>query len=164
VVVSFSPKEIEEFYAIKSILEGYAARRACVNLSNREIEKLTAINDKLRQLAGEGDLKHFFKVHSDFHETFIRACDNEKLHEMISNLVNKFQRLRLASLSMPGRMQISVQEHEKIVDAFIARDEELAEQLVRKNAEYGGRVLMEGTDGSIPLKPAERLEAMAIDI
>jgi DNA-binding GntR family transcriptional regulator len=65
---------------------------------------------------------------------------------------------------MPGRMQISVQEHEKIVDAFIARDEELAEQLVRKNAEYGGRVLMEGTDGSIPLKPAERLEAMAIDI
>ena len=36
---AFSPKEIEEFYAIKSILEGYAARRACENLSDREIEK-----------------------------------------------------------------------------------------------------------------------------
>jgi len=164
VVVSFSPKEIEEFYAIKSILEGYAARRACLNLTTREIEKLTAINEKLRQLAGEGDLKHFFKVHSDFHDTFIRACNNEKLQEMIGNLVNKFQRLRLASLSLPGRMLISVQEHEKIVDAFLARDEELAEQLVRKNAEYGGRVLMEGAEGAIPFKPSERLEAMAIDI
>src|SRR5512140_2192132 len=47
VVVSFSPKEIEEFYAIKSILEGYAARKACENLSDREIDKLRTINDKL---------------------------------------------------------------------------------------------------------------------
>ena len=164
VVVSFSPKEIEEFYAIKSILEGYAARRACSNLTGREVEKLRAINDKLLQLADEGDLKHFFKVHSDFHEMFIRAADNEKLHDMISNLVGKFQRLRIASLSMPGRMHISVQEHEKIVDAFAARDADLAEQLVRKNAEYGGRVLMEGTEGAVPLKPAERLEMLHMDI
>ena len=47
------------------------------------------------------------------------------------------------SLSLPGRMEISVQEHEKIIDAFRRKDAELAETLVRKNAEYGGRVLME---------------------
>jgi DNA-binding GntR family transcriptional regulator len=164
VVVSFSPKEVEEFYAIKSILEGYAARRACANLTGREVEKLKGINDRLRQLAADGDLKTFFKVHGDFHEMFIKAADNEKLHELISNLVGKFQRLRLASLSLPGRMLISVQEHEKIVEAFMARDENLAEQLVRKNAEYGGRVLMEGKEGAIPMKPAERLEALGMDI
>ncbi len=39
VVVSFSQKDVEEFYAIKSILEGYAARRACENLSDKEIDK-----------------------------------------------------------------------------------------------------------------------------
>jgi DNA-binding GntR family transcriptional regulator len=38
-----------------------------------------------------------------------------------------------------------VQEHEKIIDAFRRKDADLAETLVRKNAEYGGRVLMEGT-------------------
>src|SRR5512143_3710958 len=37
VVISFSERDIEEFYAIKSILEGYAARLACLKLSNREI-------------------------------------------------------------------------------------------------------------------------------
>src|SRR5690349_6633325 len=57
VVVSFSPKEVEEFYAIKSILEGYAARRACINLTAREVDKLKTINEKLRQLADDGDLK-----------------------------------------------------------------------------------------------------------
>lgn len=164
VVVSFSSKEIEEFYAIKSILEGYAANRACHNLTAKEIDKLAAINDKLDHLAEEGDIKNFFKVHNDFHELFRKAADNSKLDEMICGLVSKFQRLRYASLSKPGRMKISVQEHYKIIEAFRARDAALAEQLVRKNAEFGGRVLMEGGASSAPLNSSEELAAAQLDI
>lgn len=142
VVSEFSPKDVEEFYAIKSIMEGYAARKACENLSEKDLDRLQAINDKLAELARSGDIKHFFKIHSDFHELFIKAADNEKLHELINGLVTKFQRLRFTSLSLPGRMEISVQEHEKIIDAFRRKDADLADTLVRKNAEYGGRVLM----------------------
>lgn len=164
VVVSYSEKDVEEFYAIKSILEGYAARRACENLSARELEKLQAINGKLLHLADEGDFKHFFKVHNDFHEMFLRAADNEKLYDLIMNLVGKFHRLRIASLSLPGRMHISVQEHEKIIEAFRNKDADTAENLVRKNAEYGGKVLMQSTEGSRPLKPAEKTAAMHMDL
>jgi DNA-binding GntR family transcriptional regulator len=161
VVTAFSPRDVEEFYAIKSILEGYAARCACEKLSDKDLEKLDAINAKLRQMADEGDVRHFFKIHNDFHDLFIRASDNDKLQELISNLLNKFQRLRVASLSLPGRMHISVQEHEKIIDAFRKRNADLAERLVRKNAEYGGKVLMQG---SSPLKAAERKAALHMDI
>lgn len=142
VVSEFTPKDIEEFYAIKSIMEGFAARLACENLSAKDLDRLQSINDKLAELANSGDIKHFFKVHSDFHELFIKAADNEKLHELIAGLVTKFQRLRFTSLSLPGRMLVSVQEHEKIIDAFRKKDADLAEKLVRKNAEYGGSVLM----------------------
>lgn len=145
IVSEYSPKDVEEFYAIKSIMEGYAARRACEKLSKKDLDRLQAINNKLAELARIGDIKHFFKVHSDFHELFIKAADNEKLHELIAGLVTKFQRLRFTSLSLPGRMEISVQEHEKIIDAFRNKDADLAETLVRKNAEYGGQVLMNGT-------------------
>ncbi|MBT0652138.1 GntR family transcriptional regulator [Geomobilimonas luticola] len=161
VVTAFSPRDVEEFYAIKSILEGYAARCACEKLSDKDLEKLDAINAKLRQMADEGDVRHFFKIHNDFHDLFIRASDNDKLQELISNLLNKFQRLRVASLSLPGRMHISVQEHEKIIEAFRKRNADLAERLVRKNAEYGGKVLMQG---SSPLKAAERKAALHMDI
>jgi len=164
VVVSFTSKEVEEFYAIKSILEGYAAHLACTKLSEKEIDKLSTINEKLKQLADEGDVKHFFKVHNDFHELFRKAADNAKLYDLISSLVGKFQRLRYASLSLPGRMHISVKEHAKIISAFRSRDADLAETLVRKNAEYGGRVLMEGKDGSVPFKPSEKLAAAQVDI
>lgn len=144
VVSEFSQKDVEEFYAIKSILEGYAARRACEKLTEKELDRLQSINDRLAELAGNNDIKTFFKIHSDFHDLFIRAADNEKLRELITSVVTRFQRLRLMSLSLPGRMRISVQEHEKIIEAFRNKDAETAEMLVRKNAEYGGRVLMDG--------------------
>jgi len=164
VVVSFSQRDVEEFYAIKSILEGYAARKACEKLTPREVEKLQSINEKLRHLAQESDIKHFFKVHNDFHDLFIKAADNDKLNELITSLVGKFQRLRIASLSLPGRMKVSVLEHEKIIEAFRNRDGDLAENLVRKNAEYGGKVLVQGGDASIPLKPAERKAVLHMDL
>jgi len=164
VVTAFSARDVEEFYAIKSILEGYAARRACSKLTAKELEKLRTINERLRTLADEGDVKHFFRAHNDFHETFLRAADNEKLYELIINLVNKFQRLRFASLSLPGRMHISVKEHDKIIDAFNQRDADLAETLVRKNAEYGGKVLMQEGTGKPSLKPAEQAASLQLDI
>ena len=164
VVVSFSQRDVEEFYAIKSILEGYAARRACDKLTPREIDKLQAINDKLGLLAKDGDVKHFFKVHNSFHDLFVRAADNEKLTEMITNLVGRFQRLRIASLSLPGRMEFSVREHQKIIDAFRNKDADQAENLVRCNAEYGGKVLMQDGEVMIPLKPSGDNKIIQADI
>ncbi|MDR3580421.1 MAG: GntR family transcriptional regulator [Oryzomonas sp.] len=142
VVSEFSEKDVEEFYAIKSILEGYAARRACEKLTAKELDRLQTINDRLAELASHNDIKAFFKSHNDFHDVFIKAADNEKLRELIKSLVTRFQRLRLMSISLPGRMEISVQEHEKIIEAFRRKDDDAAEMLVRKNAEYGGKVLM----------------------
>lgn len=144
VVREFSQKDVEDFYAIKSILEGYAARQACLRLSDRDIDRLLVNNERLSELARTDDIKTFFKVHNDFHEMFIKAADNEKLRELITSVVTRFQRLRFMSLSLPGRMQTVVQEHAKIIEAFRNRDAALAETLVRKNAEYGGRVLIDG--------------------
>jgi len=142
VVREFNQKDVEEFYAIKSILEGYAARRACEKLTEKELDRLQAINKRLSELAGSNDIKTFFRVHSDFHDLFIKAADNEKLRDLITSLVTRFQRLRLMSLSMPNRMKVSVQEHDKIIEAFRKKDASAAEKLVSKNAEFGGKVLM----------------------
>lgn len=143
VVAQLSERDIEEFYAIKSVLEGFAARMAALKMSEKEIEKLEAINEKLEQLARQGDVKTFFRVHNEFHELFIRAAGNDKLAELIDQLVMKFNRSRMASLSLPGRMEISVNEHRKIIDAFKSRDGERADNLVKKTAAYGAQVLIQ---------------------
>ncbi len=143
VVASLSERDVEEFYAIKIILEGFAARMAAERLSDKDIERLQAINAKLQKLADEGDVKNFFKVHDEFHEVFIRASGNEKLLELINQLVMRFKRLRLASLSQPGRMEISVKEHEQLIEAFKKHDGHVADSLVRHTAIIGAEVLID---------------------
>lgn len=162
VVASLSERDVEEFYAIKIILEGFAARMAAENLTARDIERLEAINERLRQIAREGDVKNFFRVHNEFHEVFIKAAGNEKLYEMINQLVMRFKRLRLASLAQPGRMEISVEEHRNMIQAFKNHDGERADSLVRHTATIGAGVLIQSmaqedqSEGRVPLL-SERL-------
>jgi len=143
VVAALSEQDVQEFYAIKSILEGYAAELAATRLSEKDIEKLEAINEKLKSLAKEGDVKSFFRTHSEFHDLFVKAAGNHKLTELIHQVGMKFNRLRMASLSVQGRMDISVAEHERLIEAFKKQDGEQAENLVKKTAAIGGQVLLE---------------------
>jgi DNA-binding GntR family transcriptional regulator len=143
VVAKHSEKDIEEFYSIKSVLEGYAAQLAAERMTPKDIDKLEAINNRLEKLSKSKDVKTFFRAHNEFHEYFIRAAGNKKLHELIQQLLKKFEYLRIASLSLPGRMEISVQEHKKIIEAFRNNDGLTADLLVRKNAAYGGQVLLQ---------------------
>lgn len=143
VVAALSEQDVQEYYAIKSILEGYAAELAADRLSSKELEKLETINRRLKKLAADGDVKAFYRVHNEFHDLFLKAAGNSKLYELIQQLGMKFNRLRMASLSVEGRMNISVAEHDKLLEAFRTHDGDLAEHLVKKTAAIGGKVLLE---------------------
>jgi DNA-binding GntR family transcriptional regulator len=143
VVASLSERDIEEFYAIKIILEGFAAKMAAENLTVKDIERLESINERLQKMADEGDVKKFFRVHNEFHEVFIKAAGNDKLYEMINQLVMKFKRLRLASLSQPGRMDGSVEEHRNMIQAFKNHDGDCADGVVRHAATIGADALIQ---------------------
>lgn len=164
VVTELSERDVAEFYAIKSILEGYAARLAAKKLDPKDIEKLEQINLRLEQLAAEGDVKNFYRVHNEFHDLFIRASGNEKLAELINQVGMKFNRLRMASLSLPGRMEISVAEHKKIIDAFNGQDGEAADNLVSKTAALGGKVLIQSMTGQTGKTGKDDLMSQALDI
>jgi len=143
VVTALSERAVEEFYVIKSILEGYAAQISAQNMTEKEISKLEALNDRLHLLAEQGDVKNFFKVHNEFHDIFINAAGNEKLAELIHQMLLKFNRFRLASISLPGRMEISVKEHNALIKAFRNKDGAAADALVRKTASFGGQILIQ---------------------
>lgn len=143
VVVDLSERDVEEFYAIKSILEGYAARIAATRMSERDIDKLEMLNRRLSQYARENDARNFYKTHQEFHDLFVAAAGNSKLAELIDQLGLKFSRMRMAALAVPGRMETSVQEHRKIIEALRERNGEKADTMVQETAGLGSRLLRE---------------------
>lgn len=143
VVSPITDKDVREFYVIKGLMEGYAARTACSKLTQKDIKKLENLNAQMKRCAEKNDVKGFFSLDNQFHETFFKACGNEKLCNLINNLVKQFERFRITALSLPGRMQSSVVQHDGIIQAFKDNNAELAEKLVSANAEKGSDVLVE---------------------
>lgn len=143
VVSPITDQDVREFYAIKSLLEGFAAKTACVKLTQKDIKKLESLNSQMERCAEKVDVKGFFKLDNQFHDTFLRSCGNEKLCALVHQLVQQFERFRITALSLPGRMADSVRQHNEIIEAFKNSDMNLVESLVRANAERGRDVLVE---------------------
>lgn len=141
VVASFSAKDVSDFYDLKALLEGYAARCAAKVLSEKDLAKMEAVNRQIEAAAAKKDLRKVLLLHNEFHDIFLKACGNEKLHSIIQGMVMQFQRFRLV-LAMPGKIEGSVRQHQEIVEAFRKRDGTLAEGLVQKNAMYGKKILL----------------------
>lgn len=141
VVSTFSSKDVEDFYELKSILEAFAARKAVEKVTEKDISQMENLNRQLEKMTKKGDLKRAFEIHNDFHHVFLEACGNDKLFHIAKGLEKQFQRFRL-SLSVMGKIEGSIKQHWEIIDAFKRKDRGLVEKLVRENALYGMRVLL----------------------
>ncbi len=141
VVASLSAQDISDFYDLKSLLEGEAARLAVKTLGPKDIERMEAVNRQIESASQRKDIKRVLALHNEFHDIFLQAAGNEKLHAIVQNLVMQFQRFRLI-LAMPGRIEGSIRQHREIIEAFRKKDPDLAEDLVRKNAQYGKKLLL----------------------
>lgn len=140
-VSSFNEKDISEFYELKALLEGFAARKATPNLTDKQIDKMRQLNQQMTKAQSKKDLKNLFKAHNEFHEVFINACGNEKLTSLIHSLVTQFQRFRYL-LALSGTTEGSITQHKEIIKAFNDRNAKQAEKLVMANAIYGEEKLI----------------------
>lgn len=141
IVSPITDKDVIEFYAIKGLLEGYAAKMACCKISDKEIRRMEDLNSQMTKCAERNDVKNFFKLDNQLHDVFLKICGNDKLYNLIHVLVQQFERFRKTSLSLSGRMWSSVKQHNEIIEAFKKRDVDLVERLVKANAEKGGEQL-----------------------
>ena len=134
-------KTLREFYEVKSVLESYAARLSVKRITDAQIDRMEFLNKQLRKCYERSDVSAMVPVHNEFHETFVKACGNDRLSSIIHSLVNQFQRFRIA-LSHTDAVEESIKEHEEIVAAFRARDEERVCTLVAGNSSRGGELLI----------------------
>ena len=148
VVSTLTRKEIEDFYEIKSLLEGYAARVAASRITKKDIDKLKKINEQLEVLSEGNDVEGFFRKNNEFHNTFIALCGNEKLLDIRNTLVRRFLRYRLQALAVPGRSMESVKQHRVIIRALAKKDGRRAEAVVVEHSLRSGEELAEQLEQS----------------
>jgi DNA-binding GntR family transcriptional regulator len=128
----FSKQEMISIFELREVLEGLAARRAALNISDKEIELLTNFFEPFRHLPGITDIKAYAKEDRRFHNFILDIGAKEFLKSILETYNVIIYSYQVASSE--GLVQSpneSIQDHLAIIDAVSRRDGESAENLMR---------------------------------
>jgi len=144
-VSRWSSKEIEDVIELRSALEVFAVRLAIQRISKKEIDELKDLVNKMRKAVSIRDTIKASYLNSLFHDKIIHASKNKELSEVMEPIKNKIYHFRIISISSPNRLKESFEEHEKILNAIINKDSELAQELISQHIKKVGLVIKEKT-------------------
>jgi len=135
-VVTLDSKMMQDIYIARESLEGMAARLAARLMSDDEIAALSRLLDEHEASIGETDGKAYFQREGDidFHFRIAEASRNQWILENLNGELYQLIRMcRHQSSQFPSRPQTALAQHRQIAAAIAARDEELAEILMRRH-------------------------------
>jgi DNA-binding GntR family transcriptional regulator len=158
-VAEVSDSEFVELLAMRCWLEKRALRQAIQNGGKEWEEGIVVARYRLSRtprvppdVNQAGNLE-YERCHKDFHMSLIAACNSNTLQRLWNQLYNEANRYRyMARLSYYERPNIS-EEHERIAEAVLARDADLAVQRVMAHYTRTGELLRATAPTSIEPKP-----------
>ena len=133
IVKEITLKEIENIYAIHTVLEGLAAKLTAQNCDEKELRRLEDIYRHMEKYIQDGDIAKYMQADKEFHRLFIRCSENDILVTMAENLSSRIARFRFKTLRFPERAKESLNEHKKILNAFKNRKPNAAEKEVKSH-------------------------------
>jgi len=132
-VKKWETKEIEDLLYLRMYLEKLAVRLFIEKASERDINDLAAIIERMDKAVQASDLESLTALNSQFHRRILQGSGNQELLKIMESLSAKLHRVRILSLSYPGRMEQSRAEHAAIFEAIKARDVSMAEKAVEEH-------------------------------
>jgi DNA-binding GntR family transcriptional regulator len=133
VVTGYSRQDLLEIYELRELLENAAARTAAESMADADRDRLDRICRESRKLKKNHDAAGLAALISAFDDVLFEQVRNSRIRALIENLRAHLTRIGHLTAEIPGRIEASVDEHEKIVQAIAARDPELAERQMREH-------------------------------
>jgi GntR family transcriptional regulator, rspAB operon transcriptional repressor len=130
-VTGYSRQDLIELYELRELLENTAARAAAESMSEQDRAHLDRVCQQSRKLVTGKDAAKLAALISEFDTILFDQVKNTRIRALIDNLRAHLTRIGQLTAVIPGRIEASVDEHEKIVEAITARDPDLAEQHMR---------------------------------
>ncbi|MCB5223818.1 MAG: GntR family transcriptional regulator [Candidatus Cloacimonetes bacterium] len=124
-------KMIREVYRLRATLYHLVAESVCMKIDEHSLSELTHLSNEMAIANRDGDLKRYFWANVWFHRTAAIISRDETLGHTLNKLGAQVLRLRRVSLSLPGRMERSMNDHNLLMRAFVERDVGMATAIAR---------------------------------
>lgn len=127
-VKKWNKKEIEDLLFLRMYLEKLAVRLFIERKSDSSV--LAQIINKMKEAIETNDLHALTNHNSEFHKAILNGSGNEELCKIMNSLSEKLYRVRILSLSYPGRMNKSYEEHLSIYKTICEQNVMKAEKVI----------------------------------
>jgi len=124
---------IREIYRTRAAILEFVAVDVAHNATEEELEQLSRVVDDMEQAFRHSDSLAYIWANIAFHDLNMTVSKNLTAKRIVESLLLRTFHLRRKSLARPGRMEISLKEHKRLVEAYHNRDANLASALIRSN-------------------------------
>jgi len=130
-----SIEDMEEIFDIRAILEGFALRVVCREITEKKIEQLNGFIEKAETALRKKQTEEVFKFNTEFHDTLygLIAQYKPRLLALMGDMRKYILRYRKDTLAYLNGAQRSIDGHKKIILALELKDPELCERIMRQH-------------------------------
>jgi DNA-binding GntR family transcriptional regulator len=138
VVRELTLDEARDLYAIRSALEGLAARLFVENADDAKVRQLAQALDVVANAYDGGDAQQVLETKNRLYDALFEGAGNRTLSEMLATLHARIWRWRAMGLTHPDRSSERSRESIRNLKAMLAairkRDPDAAERITREEA------------------------------
>ncbi len=126
---------LKELFEVRLLIEPHAAALACQNAEPKDLAALKSVFDSFVQEVEKGDVQKAIGCDSAFHLAIAKSTKNRTLAVLMRTMDKTLNEGWFASLHAPGRLQTSIEEHKRLLDAILEHDEQKASLMMKKHLE-----------------------------
>ena len=145
-VANMSIRDISEIFEIRTALESLSNGLAAERITPEELEHLQRLLVMISSYIETKDMDKIVETDIEFHDLLYHAARNSRLVGIISNLRDQLTRFRTLSMSYPGRLEATLDEHRMIVEAIAQGDSRAAKKAAEKHMENSEKTLLKAMD------------------
>jgi DNA-binding GntR family transcriptional regulator len=121
-VASITMHEARELYALRQLLESYAAQEFTLHASDQQIKDLVKAVKRLKDASKKHNSEGVLEAKAEFYGILLGGCGNHLVSEILGGLLSRVSLLRATSLMLEDRLPQSLREMEALVQCIQARD------------------------------------------
>lgn len=138
--------EAIEIAEARKVLESLIAAKAAQNPDVALRESLTQILDEMRHAVDGADNARYSELNRALHRRIWEISGHQVGLDLVANLRNRSAHHQYRLAVMPGRAEESLRQHEAIVDAIVAGEDDTAEGAMRDHLDSVIEVLSRWSD------------------
>ena len=132
VVRTLTPAEVVDIYQARIALEAEAAASAARHRSSLDLARLQHVHEQSRAATDPDEAR---RLHGRWHAVLRRSCRNDTITGVLERLARQLALHDTGDMTRSANLESTDDEHQVVLDAIVAGDEDTARRALREHLE-----------------------------